>query len=166
MSSIRDCVAAFLNWLVLYPIVDVGLAIVWAWATAKAWRGWTGLSEKETEIAQQVEERRLGVMVILGEIQYLVVGASVILAGVGAFAALAINQDASILVKYSIGYAAAWAVLALLGAVYATSLLPHHTLRRNFVLVPGLAQWIVIALFMLIAAAARLLLGVSLLLVG
>lgn len=164
--AIRDWAVTLGNWLVLYPVVDVGLAILWTGETVRAWREWTGVPEQHRETAQGIEERRLGATVILGEIQYLVVGASVILAGVGAFAALAINQHANNLVKHSIVYAAAWAVCALLGGVYATSLLPHHTLKHNFVLIKELAIWIALALFMLVAAAARLLLAVWLLLMG
>lgn len=130
------------------------------------WRGWRGLPEERATVARGVEERRLGVMVVLGEIQFLIVGASVILAGVGAFAALAVGQHANNLVKHSIGYAAAWAVFTMLGCAYAATLLPHHTLTNNFVLVPALARVIVVALFLLFAAASRLLLGVWLLLLG
>ena len=166
MLSMRDCAAFILSGLTKYPLVDIVLAILWWWAVSAAWRLWTGLPGDRPATAQNVEERRLGVMVILGEIQYLIVGASVILAGVGAFAALAVNQHASDLVKYSIGWAAAWDVLALLGGVYAASLLPHYTLSQNFVLVPSLNKWMAIAVFALVAAAARLLVAVWLLLIG
>jgi hypothetical protein len=125
---------------------------------------WPALSQRQT--AQGLEERRLGATIILGEIQYLIVGSSIILTGVGAFAALAINQQASNLVKHCIGYAAAWAVLAPAMGVYATCLLPHHTLSRNFILVKNLNIWLALGVFMFVVAAFRLLVAVILLLMS
>jgi len=148
----------------------LGIGAFWTHAVVKEWRE-QPLSEEQRKAAeeaekkaQEPEERRLGAMVILGEIQYLVVATAVILTGVGAFAALAVNQGASNAVKHCIGYAATWALFALVGGVYATAMLPHHTPSRNFVLVPTVNKWLGVALFMFIAAAARLLTGVLLLL--
>ncbi|MCS3476071.1 hypothetical protein M2212_002917 [Bradyrhizobium elkanii] len=170
--SIANALATLGQWLLLYPILDFGIGALWARLVVDAWREQPDLSEEQRqrrqlaeEAAQLPEERRLGVMVILGEIQYLVVATAVILSGVAAFAALAISRNASNEAKHCIGYAAAWALFTLIGGVYATSVLPHHTLSRNFVLVPNVNRLLGVALFMFIAAAARLLVGVLLVLV-
>jgi hypothetical protein len=184
--SIGTALGTLGNWLVLYPILDLGIGAFWTHEVFKPWQEQPALSDEEQrrlpeeqrkaaeerrkaaeeaeKQAQTPDERRLGAMIILGEIQYLVVATAVILTGVGAFAALAVNQGASNAVKHCIGYAATWALFALVGGVYTTAMLPYHTPSRNFVLVPTVNKWLGVALFMFVAAAARLLIGVLLLL--
>jgi hypothetical protein len=137
------------------PIVDLVFAVVYFWSVHQAWSEYTP-STKEIP----VDERALGATVIMGQLSSVITGASIIIAGIAAFAAL--GQDAqSFPQKYHLFYAATWAVLGLSIALYTTGTLPTRAPNQNFVTSKGIAYLCSASLFFSLLAGVRLLFGIA-----
>lgn len=137
-----------------YPIFDIGLLIIWL-----LWLNWHWIDYKNADTQECTEERALGAAVIMGQLSSIITGSSVILAGIGAFVALAktpIEESA----KYHVLYAAFWAVAALVVAIYSMGILPAHAPKTNFVRLRGIAFLCSMSLFFCLAAGVRFLLAV------
>lgn len=164
LTSLLDYATWIMRWLVFVPLVDIAIGVLWYRKSDRAWRRWTGLPVEREEGSRQVQERQLAASVILAQIQALIVGASVILAGVGAFSAL-VEKETS-LVQFSVVWSILWGLFALVGAIWSIGLLPHHTLRTNFLVLHNVAIMLQMSLFCVCAAAARFMVGVIVLFTG
>ncbi|BAV51274.1 Putative uncharacterized protein [Mesorhizobium loti] len=137
------------------PVPDIGLLIVWL-----LWLNWHWIGYKLNETEEDAEERSLGATVIMGQLGSIITGSSVILAGIGAFVALAKTPIAET-AKYHVFYAAFWAVLALAASIYTMGILPAHAPKTNFVRLRGIAFLSSMSLFFCLAAGVRFLLAVQ-----
>jgi hypothetical protein len=138
--------------VVQYPIVDLLVAALWIGHVVYLWRGIASQTEKD------VAERELGAMVIGSQLNGVVTGSSIIIAGIGAFAAL--SDELVPPYNWHAAYAAMWAVLSLGAALYTMGTLPTRTKTENFVQSRGVAIACTIALFFCLAAGVRFFLAV------
>lgn len=140
--------------LVDWPIVDGGLAVVWFLISASVWR-----SYQPPDTVDKVDERALGATVIMGQLNATITGASIILAGLGAFVALNSGKF-SLSASCHLYYAALWTVLALFAGLWTMSLLPQLAPSTNFVRSPKIAILCSMGLFFCLAAGVRFLFAV------
>jgi hypothetical protein len=145
-----------------WPLIDVPLGLWWIWSTAKTWKDSTKppkSKEKGFDI-NSAEERGLGATVILGQLNAVITGVSIILAGIGAFIALGKTeiQDPA---NYHLLFATCWAVIAMAAALYTHGTLPHRTPDSNFVNVKSVAILCSAALFFSLAAGVRFVFAVA-----
>ncbi|WP_119392714.1 hypothetical protein [Taklimakanibacter lacteus] len=136
------------------PVGDLIALIAWLFFVVKAWRGWT-----HDTSADSLDERNLGATVILGQLNSVITGSSIIIAGIAAFVAIE-EQEIGKPESYHLVYATAWAVSALAVALYTNGILPSYTPKRNFVQVKGIAVLCSVALFLSLAAGVRFLFAV------
>ncbi|MER8793981.1 hypothetical protein NKH75_07200 [Mesorhizobium sp. M0984] len=136
------------------PVLDIGVLLIWL-----LWLNWHWIGYKIDGTKEDAEERALGAAVIMGQLSSIITGSSVILAGIGAFVALATAPIAES-AKYHVFYAACWAVAALVVAIYTMGILPAHALKTNFVRLRGIAFLCSMSLFCCLAAGVRFLLAV------
>lgn len=137
----------WLSLLICIPIADGIIALFWVFSTHIAWKGveFTGDS---------LSERELGATVIMGQLGSVMTASSVILAGIGAFVALA---DGNILApeRWHLSFAATWAVMSIIIVVYTMSTLPTRAPRENFVRSHAIAVLCSAASFLTVAAGVR-----------
>lgn len=107
------------------PGLDIGIAAIWLLISIWHWIG-----HQPDSSVEPPEERALGASVILGQLGAVITGASIILAGIGAFVALS-NNLGDILAKNHIFYAALWAVVALGLAIFTIGVLPRTPRGRT-----------------------------------
>ena len=148
------------GYLVRFPVVEVILGAFWLGSVFSAWAGAPTVQQTD-----DVAERTLGATVVMGQLSAVITGSSIILAGVGAFAALS-SHDSHLPQPWHLWWAVVWAVLALCNAAYTMATLPTRTLRRNFVRDRGVAICCATALFFCLASGARFLCALSGILLG
>jgi hypothetical protein len=103
----------------------------------------------------------LGATVILAELNGVIIGASVIMVGVGAFVAINTNELSSVdSGRVSFLYAAIAAVIALGVALYTMAILPTRTRRDNLVKSSSVALLTAMALFFVLDAGTRFVIAV------
>ena len=137
------------------PVPDIGFLLIWLLILNWHWIGY-----RISEAKEDTEERALGAGVIMGQLSSIITGSSVILAGVGAFVALAKVPIADA-AKYHVLYAACWAVTALAVAVYTMGILPAHAPHTNFVRLRGIAVLSSASLFLCLESGVRFLFAVG-----
>ncbi|PBB96447.1 hypothetical protein [Mesorhizobium sp. WSM3862] len=136
------------------PVPDIGFLAIWLLILNWHWIGY-----RINEAREETEERALGADVIMGQLSSIITGSCVILAGVGAFVALAKTPIAEA-AKYHVFYAACWAVGALALAVYTMGILPAHAPKTNFVRLRGIAVLCSASLFLCLLSGIRFLCAV------
>lgn len=141
-----------IDYLIRAPVIDLALAFAWL---ISVWLPWRGIQKQPPD---DVAERALGATVILGQLNGIVTGTSIIIVGVGAFAVLV--KDVNGAQAYDALYAALWAVIALGIALYTMSTLPTRAGSENFVKAKGVAIFSAMSLFFSLAAGVRFLLAV------
>lgn len=94
----------------------------------------------------------------MAQLNGIVTGTTIIIIGVGAFAALV--KDVNGAQAYDAFYAAMWAVIALGIALYTLSTLPTRASSENFVKAKWVAVFSAMSLFFSLAAGVRFLLAV------
>lgn len=152
MENIIYC---FTEILIAYPIIDGFAGILWYSFTARAWENIPANLPRDC-----VQERQLGASVIHAQLNSIVTGCSIILAGNGAFIALALN-NIKVTAKFHILFAIIEAAISLSLALYAFSILPSRSVAENFVRSKQIALFCSMALFFLLAAAFRFCLGIA-----
>jgi hypothetical protein len=151
-----DCLTTLGKFLAYYPVLDLGAAVFWGWAVRASWQGWSG-----TPTEKSTPERQLGATVILAELNGVIIGASVIMVGVGAFVAINTNELSSVdSGRVSFLYAAIAAVIALGVALYTMAILPTRTRRDNLVKSSSVALLTAMALFFVLDAGTRFVIAV------
>lgn len=129
--------------------IDFAVFAIWILLLNGYWIGYKINASKEDPA-----ERALGAEVIMRQLGSIITGSSVLLAGVGAFVSLskgALPEPA----KYHAFYAASWAVVALISAVFTMGVLPPHAPKTNFVRIRGIAFLCSVSLFCCLAAGFR-----------
>jgi hypothetical protein len=147
-----QCLASVRSFLAVWPAVEIIGGIFWVGSVLAAWR-----SQPRPPTNETVEERELGATVILGQLNGIVTGTSIIIAGLGAFVALSSGDRA--LVTPHVRYAAIYSALALFVALYTMSTLPTRAPRINFVRDRAVAVLCASALYLVLVAAARFAVG-------
>jgi hypothetical protein len=143
------------SWLSFLPIIDLLAAAYWFRTVMKEWKDVDPrLEEKD------VNERSLGATVIMGQLNAVITGSSIIIAGIAAFVALG-KTGIVYPQNFHLFYASVWAVFALVLAQYAMGTLPTRTRKQNFVSSSGVALLCAMALFFSLFAGIRLLFGIA-----
>lgn len=137
------------------PTIDLIVAALWLMSVAAAWWNYPKRKEKD-----EVAERALGAAIIGGQLNGVITGSSIIMAGIVAFVALG---SAKLIPpgSFHIFWAAVWAVTALGFALYTLSILPSRAPTENVVRSSGVATLSAMALFFSMAAGVRFVLAVS-----
>ncbi|WP_442579599.1 hypothetical protein ACSBOB_29600 [Mesorhizobium sp. ASY16-5R] len=138
--------------LARWPIVETAVAFVWLGSVWYAWRG-----VPTPTVPDAAEERNLGATVILAQLNGVITGCSIIIAGVGAF--IALNTSGLGAAAPHVEWASIWAVLALGAALYALATLPTRTPTINFVRSKEVAILSATALLFALYAGARFMLA-------
>lgn len=139
------------RWL---PIIDVALSAFWFWSIDVAW---SHISPESAD-REEVDERSLGATVITTQLNGVITGASILIAGVAAFVAL--KGSLPEFAAYDALWSAVWAVVALGIALYTLGILPARTPTENFVRSREVALFCGMALFFCLASGARFALAV------
>jgi hypothetical protein len=144
-----------LGTITVWPVIEALLGIFWVGSVLWAWRG-----QISPPLDEKVDERTLGATVILGQLNGIITGTSIIMAGLAAFIALSFGERTT--VAPHIKLTAIYAVLALSLALYTMAILPTRTLRVNFVRSKDVALFCSTALYLVLIAAVRFGVGVYL----
>lgn len=144
-----------MSWFSVLPIIDTLFAGFYLWTLMKAWENVKPSLEKD-----DIDERSLGASVIMGQLNAVITGSSIIIAGIAAFVALGKSGIGSPQ-DYHLLYAAIWAVSALGLAQYTMGVLPHRTPKQSFVKSKDVAILSGMALFFSLLAGFRLLFGIG-----
>lgn len=150
--------AALVPLITTWPIIEGLLGFFWLGSVVWAWR-----AQISPPLDEDVDERALGATVILGQLNGIVTGTSIIMAGLAAFIALS-SGDRTCVAPH-IRLTAIFAVLALSLALYTMAILPTRTLRVNFVRSRDVAIFCSTALYLVLIATARFGIGIYLYLV-
>lgn len=135
------------------------LAVLWGWGVIRPWSKF-----EPPNTIDDVDERTLGAAVIMGQLNAVITGASIIVAGLGAFVALGWDKIGEP-ENFHLFYSAMWAVVAISISLYTMSTLPSRTLKENFVHSPGVALLCALTLFFSLSAGARFLFAVGTILI-
>jgi hypothetical protein len=135
---------------------------------AKTWKDDAPPSPPSAQIApikDSPDERSLGATVIMGQLNAVITGVSIVLAGIGAFIALGKTQIVDP-ANFHLLYATVWAVVALGTALLTHGMLPVRTPDTNFVKDKSVAVLSSASLFFALAAGVRFVLAVRSILFG
>lgn len=132
--------------LTTWPIIEVIVGVFWFGSVLSSWSAIPNADKED------VAERSLGATVILAQLGGIVTGTSIIIAGLGAFVALATDVPG---VAGHLRLAAVFAVLALAVALYTLAALPTRTPSINFVRSKPLALLCAMSLYFVLVAAIR-----------
>ncbi|QPC44509.1 hypothetical protein HW532_18490 [Kaustia mangrovi] len=146
MTDFLTCLGDILT---RWPALDVALAVAWWWWISRAWRGAPAPPDGE-----KTDERQLGAMVIQGQVNGIITGCSIIIAGAGTFFAIAQKASGGF-VSTHIAWAGTWAVFGLIVALYTTAILPPKVPRYNVVRDKATSLACAMALFFPLAAGLR-----------
>src|SRR5215470_17437878 len=106
------------GYLVSVPVVEVVVVVILLRSLCHSWA-----RVPTDQQSDNVDERTLGATVIMGQLSAVITGSSIILAGIGAFAALK-SGELHFPQSWHLFWAVTWAVLALAVAIYTMGILP------------------------------------------
>ncbi|PLT97191.1 hypothetical protein BMJ29_04460 [Sinorhizobium medicae] len=147
-----------LGFAINWPLVEFAIAIIWFCSLGGAWKG----QPKEGGAVSDPGERELGATVILSELNGILTGCSIIIAGIGAFVAI-VQQPNCIdpITASHLGWAAIYAGLALVSSLYTMATLPTRVASRNVLHSKGVAFMCAAALLSALLAAGRFMVGTA-----
>ena len=147
--------AAVLSFAVNWPLLEAVASIIWFQAMGSAWRQQPAEGPPVTDSA----ERELGATVILSELNGILTGCSIIIAGIGAFVAIMQPSSINPITASHLGWASIYAGLALGLSLYTMATLPTRVTSRNVLRSKGVALMCATALFFALLAAIRFMFG-------
>ncbi|HWK68598.1 MAG TPA: hypothetical protein VNS34_27045 [Rhizobiaceae bacterium] len=134
-----------------WPLIEAFLLAFWLKSILAAWRNADSTKEDD------VEERHLGADVILAQLNGVITGSSIIVAGIGAF--LAISEGVSPPASWNFRWAACYSILGMALAMYTLGTLPSRAPTQNFVRSKAVAVLCSIALFFALVGGGRFAMG-------
>ena len=149
--SFGDAVQIATHW----PIIEAAVGAFWIGSVLWAWS-----FTVSPPLDEPIQERGLGATVILGQLNGIVTGTSIIIAGLGAFVALSSGDRATVAPHIKLAFV--FSVLALFLALYTMATLPTRTPRINFVRSKEVAVLCATSLYLVLVAAIRFATGVVL----
>lgn len=136
------------------PVLDLTIGAVVVYLTHLFWSG-SGVQGT----GEGVDERQLAATVILGQLSGIITASTVVLAGIGAMAALgATGLPAA--ARAHLFWAATWILLSLVAALWAMGTLPPQVNRVNVAKSHITALFTFGAFYLFIVACVRLGLGI------
>lgn len=148
------CLRSGAELLVAYPIAELVLLLIAITSVASHWRG---LPAEKAE--DSVNERQLAASVITAQLSGIITASSIIIVGVGGFAALLSGRLAGNLAAH-IMWAAIFAVAGMAVALYSMATLPPRVEKHNVAYSKGVAILSATALFLALLAGVRLILAI------